>query len=606
MPSTMMFGSSDDADHVLEQTKHNFMLLSNEQRQEFISTLGSNAFGTSQATMAQQTPRTMPSASLSAQFPSSSYEYTARNPSAPDMGRSVSASSDMHALQRSNSSMSAWQASSQDSTSAYTHYSNASSQDQSTLQSIAESTSYNDNTVEWTPDDYVANNCVEQASSLSLPNHPQQLQLTSTFQWGLSPDGSTSPSTPSTALMTPVTYASNMSRQGSYNPQFLEDTSMLRIQSDSSFAFPAPSDDGAFPYSLNVDSKAISSYVDGSLFSPFSGSPSEVFLSALHSAPVGAQAIATPENDMPYLAEDMRRSASATSDESNASDASAPSSTCSRQSRRESEISAAAARKIAPKAIEINHQTESAPSNAQMARIRSEDGSSKTVGVITKTPYVRPQHPKIMCQYCNERPEGFRGTHELERHVARAHAPSRKGYICIDGSADKQFLARCKHCKNKKVYGAYYNAAAHLRRAHFHPRKRGRKGKNDEKRGGIGGGDDPPMDYLKMHWIREIDVDNNPTPSSPACSSDDANDHVDTSYQSIFKTDAAAVSYPAQQAMPLAMTNQVHINANQFVDYSMSAQLSEPVMFDANTLNSYDNIAPSTTDMNSFQFDAYM
>lgn len=71
----------------------------------------------------------------------------------------------------------------------------------------------------------------------------------------------------------------------------------------------------------------------------------------------------------------------------------------------------------------------------------------------------------------------------------------------------KKFLAKCKNCRNEKVYGAYYNAAAHLRRTHFHPRERGRHGKrSDEKRGGIGGGDDPPMDHLKKYWIKELDV----------------------------------------------------------------------------------------------------
>tara|TARA_R110002003_G_scaffold589_10_gene20636 strand:+ start:6120 stop:7265 length:1146 start_codon:yes stop_codon:yes gene_type:complete len=379
---------------------------------------------------------------------------------------------------------------------------------------------------------------------------------------------------------------------------------MLRIQSDSSYVLPIlASEDGDFPYSFNVDAKNINNCVDISQFPSFTGSASEAFLSSMHDSSLSAQALAAPEHDMSYLAEDMRRSASTTSSEGNASDASASSSNCSRQSRREREINAqAAARKIAPKAIEFNDEIESAPSNAQMARIRSEDGSSKTVGVITKTPYVRPQHPKIMCQHCNERPEGFRGTHELDRHITRAHAATRKGYICIDGSPDKRFLLGCKHCKNKKVYGAYYNAAAHLRRAHFHPRKRGRKGKNDEKRGGIGGGDHPAMDYLKMHWIKEVEVNN--SPSSPACASDDANDNADNAYESTFDLDASA-SYPTQQPMPSAMVNQVHIDPNHFVDYGMSMQLSEPVSFDTNNFVAYDNVAP-VNDLSSFEFTAYM
>ncbi|UPX16282.1 uncharacterized protein EKO05_0006691 [Ascochyta rabiei] len=147
---------------------------------------------------------------------------------------------------------------------------------------------------------------------------------------------------------------------------------------------------------------------------------------------------------------------------------------------------------------------------------------SVSVQVVSKTPYVHPQHPKIMCQLCNERPDGYRGTHELDRHIARAHAETRKGYICIAPAFQKSFLNNCEHCRNKKVYGAYYNAAAHLLRTHFHPRKRGRKGKNDEKRGGIGGGDHPAMDWLKQHWIQEIEVPNFHTSTSPESEHDDA------------------------------------------------------------------------------------
>jgi hypothetical protein len=90
---------------------------------------------------------------------------------------------------------------------------------------------------------------------------------------------------------------------------------------------------------------------------------------------------------------------------------------------------------------------------------------------------------------------------------ARSTERSRRGYVCIDASSDGKFLSKCRHCRKGKVYGAYYNAAAHLRRAHFHPRNLGRKNRNEEKRGGVGGGDDPPMDHLKQYWIKEIEVD---------------------------------------------------------------------------------------------------
>jgi len=145
-------------------------------------------------------------------------------------------------------------------------------------------------------------------------------------------------------------------------------------------------------------------------------------------------------------------------------------------------------------------------STNKMKRIQSQDGSSKYVAVITKPPYIRPSHPKIMCPYCSENPDGFRGEHELRRHTERAHALMRKKWVTVDASPDKKFLADCKQCRSGKKYSAYYNAAAHLRSAHFHPRNRGRKGKHDEKRGGKGMGDDPPMDVLKQKWMKEIEI----------------------------------------------------------------------------------------------------
>jgi nucleoside phosphorylase len=90
-------------------------------------------------------------------------------------------------------------------------------------------------------------------------------------------------------------------------------------------------------------------------------------------------------------------------------------------------------------------------------------------------------------------PQGFHGEHEFRRHIDRLHSPLRKIWVCVDISLDKAFLANCKACRNGKRYSANYNAAAHLRRVHFNPKRRGR---------GHGGYLAPPMEVLK-HWMEE-------------------------------------------------------------------------------------------------------
>jgi hypothetical protein len=119
----------------------------------------------------------------------------------------------------------------------------------------------------------------------------------------------------------------------------------------------------------------------------------------------------------------------------------------------------------------------------------------------TKAPYIRPPNTKINCPNCNEYPDGFRGKHELNRHWQRAHAKVRTFWVTVDASPDKNLLAKCKQCRTGKKYGAYYNAAAHLRRAHFCRTKRDHKSKSGNK----GRSDLPTVDDLMGGgWIKEI------------------------------------------------------------------------------------------------------
>lgn len=114
-------------------------------------------------------------------------------------------------------------------------------------------------------------------------------------------------------------------------------------------------------------------------------------------------------------------------------------------------------------------------------------------------------------------PEGYRGEHELRRHQDREHK-SRivKKWVCVkpSPSTDRAIptlpLSICKACGEPKSYGAYYNAAAHLRRTHFkqiRSRIAPRKGSDagDARGGKAGGGGWPPMSELK-HWMQEIEI----------------------------------------------------------------------------------------------------
>ncbi|KAH8905577.1 hypothetical protein BR93DRAFT_854162, partial [Coniochaeta sp. PMI_546] len=136
--------------------------------------------------------------------------------------------------------------------------------------------------------------------------------------------------------------------------------------------------------------------------------------------------------------------------------------------------------------------------------------------------YQRPPLRRVYCPKCNEYPEGFRGEHELRRHNDAKHASLVKRWVCteppshLSGSPQPVVpLSKCKACVTQKKYGAYYNAAAHLRRAHFNPH-----------RGGKASGDWPPMSILK-DWMREVrqSIDMNDQDQDDSSGDEEADDY---------------------------------------------------------------------------------
>ncbi|KAL8691134.1 MAG: hypothetical protein Q9218_003567 [Villophora microphyllina] len=71
-------------------------------------------------------------------------------------------------------------------------------------------------------------------------------------------------------------------------------------------------------------------------------------------------------------------------------------------------------------------------------------------------------------------------------------------WVCIDISPNKDFLSRCKQCTAGKRYNACCNAAAHLRRAHFNPKKGGKSKVANKDRAEF-----PSMDECRL-WMQEF------------------------------------------------------------------------------------------------------
>lgn len=173
----------------------------------------------------------------------------------------------------------------------------------------------------------------------------------------------------------------------------------------------------------------------------------------------------------------------------------------SRVCKRVQEQNAQGTRPIAPKNKDDGSIE---PPMPKLKAFKTEDGTIVHKAEIARHTRQQAVRKTTFCQFCNDQPAGFHGDHELRRHIERHHTLSRKVWVCHDASENGTFLRNCKACRTGKTYGANYNAAAHLRRAHFNPckNKRGGRGKKSEGRGGMGGGNWPSMEFLK-DWMYE-------------------------------------------------------------------------------------------------------
>jgi hypothetical protein len=167
----------------------------------------------------------------------------------------------------------------------------------------------------------------------------------------------------------------------------------------------------------------------------------------------------------------------------------------------------------------------------------------------------------------------LRGPHELTRHWENVHAPIKTVWICVQPPTSsttlqpKKRLEICKQCINHKPYNVYYNAAAHLKRAHFCPSKRGRR-----PRGEVGAaqptqaekGTCPSIEEMKAQgWLMKITVANNGKQAKAGAAADEKeydDESEDDDHAGFDETTThlpAATGFPSISAPPPLTLSQV-------------------------------------------------
>lgn len=321
------------------------------------------------------------------------------------------------------------------------------------------------------------------------------------------------PSSDSQSLTTATTLTGNtLSRQNSFYYNDLPGSiEMMHVMSQNSFSTDINDlhdEDHSYtevaPHSISSHIRRSSDEEQTQLLAGLGGTSNDSQFSQSFSS---TEALAQFQSSG-FSGEPMEKSQSTDSTSSSSSSSSSRS-----KQRLQAQIASAASRLIKPKGGDGTAMSRD-NSSQSMARVKSKDGQQEKIA-IAKPTYQRPKHDRVYCKKCEDHTEGFRGEHELRRHEDRQHKTMVKKWVCITPSNLNDLpkpvvpLSKCKACtQHQKKYGAYYNAAAHLRRAHFRPKAKGRSktkhGDEAAKRGGKGGGNWPSMEELKP-WMKEVE-----------------------------------------------------------------------------------------------------